>query len=290
MLTIFIIEDDHNFLVNTINGINMSKDFKIVGTLQKGSDIKQHIEDVIKADIILVDESIPEISPVGIMSLINAECVKRPSGAKSIKAIMSDNITPKNIKKYLDYGYQAVIDKNLSVIENLNMLERLYMEKQKRIMNYEKYINYKIDIPEFHGYLTNILHEVGIPASLKGYMYLKRAIEIAFLCLDTVVGGITKIIYPSVAEYYNTTPSRVERAMRHAIETGWLRGNVDIIENIFSYSYSSEKGKPTNGEFIANIADHLAVKFRDEQRKIIEKIENTNNVNKQIDKYSYSIM
>lgn len=78
--------------------------------------------------------------------------------------------------------------------------------------------------------------------------------------------------------------------MRHAIETGWLRGNVDIIENIFSYSYSSEKGKPTNGEFIANIADHLAVKFRDEQRKIIEKIENTNNVNKQIDKYSYSIM
>ena len=152
-------------------------------------------------------------------------------------------------------------------------------------MNYEKYINYKIDIPEFHGYLTNILHEVGIPASLKGYMYLKRAIEIAFLCLDTVVGGITKIIYPSVAEYYNTTPSRVERAMRHAIETAWLRGNVDIIENIFSYSYSSEKGKPTNGEFIANIADHLAVKFRDEQRKIIEKIENTNNVNKQIDKY-----
>lgn len=64
MLTIFIIEDDHNFLVNTINGINMSKDFKIVGTLQKGSDIKQHIEDVIKADIILVDESIPEISSV----------------------------------------------------------------------------------------------------------------------------------------------------------------------------------------------------------------------------------
>lgn len=87
MLTIFIIEDDHNFLVNTINGINMSKDFKIVGTLQKGSDIKQHIEDVIKADIILVDESIPEISPVGIMSLINAECVKRPSGARVLKQL-----------------------------------------------------------------------------------------------------------------------------------------------------------------------------------------------------------
>ena len=67
------------------------------------------------------------------MSLISAECVKRPSGAKSIKAIMSDNITPKNIKKYMDYGYQAVIDKNLSVIENLNMLERLYMEKQKKL-------------------------------------------------------------------------------------------------------------------------------------------------------------
>lgn len=273
MLTVYIIEDDHTVLVNTINAINRSKDFKVLGTAQRGSEIKTLWKDILRADIILVDESIPETDPVSILSALNSLCVKKPSGAKGIKALMTDNLNPKVNKRYIEYGYNTVIDKKSDIEEELQKLARLYIEKQNRILNYDKYISHPIDIPEFHHYLTTILHEVGIPASLKGYVYLRRAIEIAFLCLDAVVGGVTKIIYPAVAEACHTTPSRVERAMRHAIETGWMRGNIDTIENIFSYSYSSEKGKPTNGEFIANIADHLAVKFRDQQRRIVEEIE-----------------
>lgn len=275
MLTIYIIENDHELLVKSINSINSSREFKVVGALQRGNEIKDHIGEIVKADILLIDESIPEMNPVSIMSALNAECVKKPSGAKGIRALMTDNPTPKTIKKYNDCGYQAVIDKNCSLVETLHELGKAFSDKQNRITNYDKFIYHVIDIPEFHRYLTGILHDVGIPASLKGYVYLKRAIEIAFLCLDAVVGGITKIIYPAVADCYNTTSSRVERAMRHAIETGWMRGNVDVIEELFSYSYSSEKGKPTNGEFIANIADHLAVKFREEQRRIVEEIEKT---------------
>lgn len=273
MLTIYIIESNHDYLVQAIETINTNKDYKVIGTLQDGLRMKERLAEIIKADIVLIDESVKNMTPTLFISAYNTELVKRPSGARSIKAILTDSITPKMEKRYLDMGYQATIDKSRPLVDSVDELARLYAERQNRVTDYERYISHPIDIPDFHRYLTEILHQVGIPASLKGYMYLRRAIEIAFLCLDTVVGGVTKVIYPAVAETYSTTPSRVERAMRHAIETGWMRGNVDVIEKIFSYSYSSEKGKPTNGEFIANIADHLAVKFRDWQRKLVDEIE-----------------
>lgn len=273
MLTIYIIENDHKTLIKTIEAVNASRMFKISGTVQTAKEFREHLGEIVTADIMLIDEKFPELDPLTVMSIINFEMVKRPSGVKGVRAVLMDDVTDKNGKKYLDCGYQKVLPKTGPWSGALETLGAIFMEKQNSVQNYDRYVFYRIDLPEFHLYLSEILHEVGIPASLKGYVYLRRAIEIAFLCLDTVAGGITKIIYPAVAEIFNTTPSRVERSMRHAIETGWLRGNVDTIENLFSYSYSSEKGKPTNGEFIANIADHLAVKFRKEQREIVEEIE-----------------
>lgn len=104
--------------------------------------------------------------------------------------------------------------------------------------------------------ITSILHEVGVPAHIKGYSYLRKAIEIAVRDAD-VINAVTKVLYPEVAKEFGTTASRVERAIRHAIEVAWSRGDLDILEKYFGYTVSHAKGKPTNSEFIAMIADRL---------------------------------
>ncbi len=109
--------------------------------------------------------------------------------------------------------------------------------------------------------VTEIIHQVGIPAHIKGYHYLRTAIMLS-VNNDEMINCITKLLYPTVAKYYQTTSSRVERAIRHAIEIAWDRGDVDVLTRIFSYTVHTTRGKPTNSEFIALIADHLRLKFK----------------------------
>lgn len=104
--------------------------------------------------------------------------------------------------------------------------------------------------------ITKIIQEIGVPAHIKGYLYLREAITIVIDDMD-YLGAVTKELYPAVAEKFNTTPSRVERAIRHAIEVAWNRGSIENIDRIFSYTVHNNKGKPTNSEFIALVADKL---------------------------------
>ena len=104
--------------------------------------------------------------------------------------------------------------------------------------------------------ITNIIHEIGVPAHIKGYLYLREAIKMVIENVE-LLGAVTKELYPSIAKKFNTTPSRVERAIRHAIEVAWSRGKVDTINQLFGYTVHNTKGKPTNSEFIAMIADKL---------------------------------
>lgn len=104
--------------------------------------------------------------------------------------------------------------------------------------------------------VTSVIHEVGVPAHIKGYQYVREAIIIAVQDIS-VINGVTKILYPEVAKRYNTTPSRVERAVRHAIEVAWDRGDLETLQRYFGYTVSNTKGKPTNSEFIAMIADKI---------------------------------
>ena len=109
--------------------------------------------------------------------------------------------------------------------------------------------------------VTNIIHEIGVPAHIKGYQYLREAIIIAVNDMD-VINAITKVLYPEVAKNFGTTPSRVERAIRHAIEVAWDRGDLDTLQRFFGYTVSNTKGKPTNSEFIALIADKLQLQLK----------------------------
>jgi len=112
--------------------------------------------------------------------------------------------------------------------------------------------------------VTGIIHEIGVPAHIKGYQYLREAIIIAVKDMD-VINAITKVLYPQVAKTFQTTPSRVERAIRHAIEVAWDRGDLDTLQRFFGYTVSNTKGKPTNSEFIALIADKLQLQLKGNQ-------------------------
>ena len=110
---------------------------------------------------------------------------------------------------------------------------------------------------------TSVIHEIGVPAHIMGYRYLKDAISLAITDPDSIT-AITKIIYPEVASKNHTTPSRVERAIRHAIEVAWSRGNMDVLNHFFGYTVSADSGRPTNSEFIALVADYICLKNQDE--------------------------
>ena len=109
--------------------------------------------------------------------------------------------------------------------------------------------------------VTNMIHEIGVPAHIKGYQYLRDAIMMSVEDME-MLNSITKVLYPTIAKNHQTTPSRVERAIRHAIEVAWSRGKMDTIDELFGYTVSNGKGKPTNSEFIALIADRIRLEYK----------------------------
>ena len=115
--------------------------------------------------------------------------------------------------------------------------------------------------PDIETQVTKIIHQIGVPAHIKGYQYLRTAILMTVRDSD-VINSVTKVLYPSVAKKYATTTSRVERAIRHAIEVAWDRGDVDTLNSYFGYTVQNNRGKPTNSEFIAMIADNLRLKYK----------------------------
>ncbi len=115
--------------------------------------------------------------------------------------------------------------------------------------------------PDIESQVTQIIHQIGVPAHIKGYQYLRTAILLTIQDSD-IINSVTKVLYPSVAKKYSTTTSRVERAIRHAIEVAWDRGDVDTLNSYFGYTIQNNRGKPTNSEFIAMIADNLRLKYK----------------------------
>ena len=113
--------------------------------------------------------------------------------------------------------------------------------------------------------VTEIIHEIGVPAHIKGYQYLREAIILTIKDMD-IINAVTKVLYPEVAKRFSTTPSRVERAIRHAIEVAWDRGDIEVLQKYFGYTVSNIKGKPTNSEFIAMIADSLTLRQKQARR------------------------
>ena len=144
-------------------------------------------------------------------------------------------------------------DKEFQIMITVPSVEK---EKQKETAEVKREVTHDLEQD-----VTNMIHDIGVPAHIKGYQYLREAIMMSVEDSATI-SSITKVLYPTIAKKYQTTPSRVERAIRHAIEVAWSRGKMETLDNLFGYTINIGKGKPTNSEFIALIADKIRLRYR----------------------------
>ena len=185
-----------------------------------------------------------------------------------LSAVGQDKITQKAVGLGAEYYVVKPFDielliKRIKELKNFKPSQNVnnFITKEVKTQYVEIPVDGAKNQENLEALVTNIIHEVGVPAHIKGYQYLREAIIMVVNDID-VINQITKSLYPKIADKFTTTPSRVERAIRHAIEVAWGRGQQDVVENIFGYTISAAKGKPTNSEFIAMIADKLRLELK----------------------------
>ena len=246
------IADDNQKILDVLDEIiSTDKELDLVGKAKNGEEMCQIIKDR-KPDVVLLDLIMPKMDGMTVMEKVGQDSSvgKRPYFIV-ITAVGQEKITEDAFNKGANYYVMKPFNNNM-LLERIKSVRNLSRNPERK--NDDKTEN-------LENRVTNMLHEIGIPAHIKGYHYLRDAIIMAVNDMD-VLNAITKILYPTVAKKYQTTSSRVERAIRHAIEVAWSRGKLDTLDELFGYTVSTGKGKPTNSEFIALIADTIQLEYR----------------------------
>ncbi len=267
-ITVLIADDNSEFANNLARYVEQEEEMEVIGMARDGNEAYDMISNT-QPDLALLDVIMPHLDGIGVLEKIQNSNLRKPPLCIMLSAVGQDKIT----QRALDLGAEYYVVKPFDIKLLLKRIKELknYQPSQFRnvtMMSKEIKAPY-IEIPEankkreenLEALVTNVIHEVGVPAHIKGYQYLREAIMLVVNDID-VINQITKQLYPEIAEKFHTTPSRVERAIRHAIEVAWGRGQQEAVENIFGYTVSASKGKPTNSEFIAMIADKLRLELK----------------------------
>ncbi len=265
--SILIADDNQEFAQTLARYIQEQDDMEVIGIAKDGEEAIDMITNVMP-DVALIDVIMPHLDGIGVLEKLSIiKCEKKPM-CIMLSAVGQDKITQKAVRLGAEYYVVKPFDIEL-LIKRIKELKNFIPSKNtsnfftKEIkQQYVEISGESIKSQEnLEALVTNIIHEVGVPAHIKGYQYLREAIIMVVNDID-VINQITKSLYPKIAMKFNTTPSRVERAIRHAIEVAWGRGDQKTVENIFGYTISAAKGKPTNSEFIAMIADKLRLELK----------------------------
>jgi len=256
-IKISIADDNKDFCDILKNFLNSKDDMEVVSVSYDGVDAFNMIQEK-SPDVAIIDGIMPRLDGLGVLDKINQNnSTKRP-----VCIILSALSQEKISHRAFELGADYYIVKPFDMESLANRIRQFKNGIAPRTIN-AAFISRPNDKPSFDSAaydletkVTNILHEIGVPAHIRGYHYMREAIIMSVNDMD-VLNYITKELYPSIAKKCNTTPSRVERAIRHAIEVAWNRGKIDAIDEIFGYTINNHKGKPTNSEFIALIADRL---------------------------------
>ena len=207
-------------------------------------------------DVVLIDVWLSKLDGIGVIR--NSRSINftpdLPPSFIVVSMISNQNI----FMEATNAGAEMCIMKPYDQQSLCNHISDILRGRQKS--NIETAVEGK-ESPDIETQVTKIIHQIGVPAHIKGYQYLRTAIMLTISDND-VINSVTKVLYPSVAKKYQTTTSRVERAIRHAIEVAWDRGDVDTLNSYFGYTIQNNRGKPTNSEFIAMIADNLRLKYK----------------------------
>ena len=271
--TVMIADDNQEFSQTLANYIQEQDDMEVIGIAKDGEEAIEMITNVMP-DVALLDVIMPHLDGIGVLEKMSIiKCDKKPI-CIMLSAVGQDKITQKAVGLGAEYYVVKPFDIDL-LITRIRELKNYKPAQVNNFISRESTFNTTtsksqyIDLKNMssnkddsiEALVTNIIHEVGVPAHIKGYQYLREAIIMVINDID-VINQITKCLYPQIAEKFHTTPSRVERAIRHAIEVAWGRGQQDVVENIFGYTVSAAKGKPTNSEFIAMISDKLRLELK----------------------------
>lgn len=254
-IKIVLVDDNKEFCELVKEYLDQQENMRVVGVAYNGLEgleqIKEHQPDVVILDIIM-----PHLDGIGVLEELN-----RQNAVQSQKIIMLTAFGHEEVtQRVVELGANYYIMKPFDLEKLVDRIQQLMAPSQQVTTSFsgaalapkKKDISIRI---------TEIMHQIGVPAHIKGYLYLREAIEMVTKEIE-LLGAITKELYPMVAKKFNTTPSRVERAIRHAIEVSWERGNTKAINNIFGHSVTTESGKPTNSQFIAKIADKLRMELK----------------------------
>lgn len=262
-LNVAIADDNERILELLGEIISNDKELTLVGKANNGEDMYQIIKTK-EPDVVLLDLIMPKMDGLSVMDLVNEDpTMKKHPYFIVVTAVGQERITEDAFKKGANYYIMKPFN-NEMVLNRIKHTNRMVRQEVRmsdtRSMKSTNAVS-QISENNLENHVTGMIHEIGIPAHIKGYHYLRDAIIMAVEDMD-VLNAITKVLYPTVAKKHQTTASRVERAIRHAIEVAWSRGKLDTLDDLFGYTVSNGKGKPTNSEFIALIADTIRLSYK----------------------------
>lgn len=257
-IKIGIVDDNQDFCEVVMDYLNKQNNIEVIFTAPDGIKAIEYLENENTCpDILVLDLIMPHIDGFGVLEHLGTKELNKYPRVIMTSAVGQDSIIQKAMELGAQYYLVKPINMNL-LIKRINQLDNSIVgafdddsHLRKSLVMKDSVVNNDLEID-----ITNLIHEIGVPAHIKGYQYLRDAITLVVNRME-YLNAVTKELYPAIAAINNTTPSRVERAIRHAIEIAWNRGKLETLENLFGYTVQQDKGKPTNSEFIAIIADKL---------------------------------
>lgn len=244
-----MITEDGSETAHELAGILRANGFEVSTVIKDGMQIIEKLASGERPDVLLIDGFMPRMDALGVLREIdNMHLEKRPL-VMVLSSTDNQRFESEVLKAGADYYF-------LKPYNPAMLAERI--TQFSSIHNSNANSN---GVKDLEVVVSQIMHQIGVPAHIRGYQYLREAIILS-VNNSEMISSVTKILYPTVAKTFKTTPSRVERAIRHAIEVAWDRGDVDILSSYFGYTIQNERGKPTNSEFIAMISDNLKLRMK----------------------------
>jgi len=253
-IKVLIADDNRDFVEILHEYFEKQEDMTVVGNAYNGHETLEMIEEK-TPDVVVLDIIMPHLDGIGVLERLGHMNIERPK-IVMLTAFGQESITQRAVELGADYFVLKPFD--LETLGNrVRQLSKGAATVKPNTANISVYHpptrTKSMDLE-----VTNIIHQMGVPAHIKGYQYLRDAILLVISEVN-LLGAVTKELYPLIADKYQTTPSRVERAIRHAIELAWDRGNVEMMNKFFGYTINIQRGKPTNSEFIAMVSDKLRI-------------------------------
>ncbi|GAB6990402.1 sporulation transcription factor Spo0A [Paenibacillus pini] len=262
-IEVLLADDNREFTNLLAEYITDQEDMVVTGIAYNGEEVLNMINESRKApDVLILDIIMPHLDGLGVLERLREMNLSPQPKIIMLTAFGQENITQRAVQLGASYYILKPFDMEVLASRIRQLVGQQSVTTGSSSFSFSK----SNVVPMAKGKnldanITSIIHEIGVPAHIKGYQYLREAITMVYNNIE-ILGAITKTLYPAIAEKFKTTPSRVERAIRHAIEVAWTRGNIDSISHLFGYTINISKSKPTNSEFIAMVADKLRIEHK----------------------------